>query len=313
MYDKTSLTEIQANMKADKNLKDLAQSYHGVDISQTEHLLSKDRNTMEILAQKSVYEDLMKGEVVQVRNVSINHKGQPRHFFGFSLFHLNRQTDSVKPVLNVSFSAPALNQNNEETIKAQSLTAKPGYTDEIQKALSKATDSVSAEYAEETKEISDIMSQPIAPLSKAIELKKSLTNIADWYFESDANKRTEFLAQTESLFTLSYKQGVIVKNPQGGADGIHSREQQILLSDLPMNHKGVPITEKQVKKLLSGHSITLVAEPGTEAEGSPEAKVKFNPVAGKLVEIDERVVQLSLENQPKHTFSTESPSMKRRI
>ena len=80
------------------------------------------------------------------------------------------------------------------------MTAKPGYTQEIQTALSKSTNGNSSEYENEVKEISDVMSQKISPLAKAIELKKSLANIADWYFESDSNKRREFLSQNGIAF-----------------------------------------------------------------------------------------------------------------
>uniref|UniRef100_UPI0035933B02 hypothetical protein n=1 Tax=Persicitalea sp. TaxID=3100273 RepID=UPI0035933B02 len=180
-------------------------------------------------------------------------------------------------------------------------------------ALSKATDSNVAEYTEEIREISGIMSQPISPIAKAIELKTSLTNIADWYFESDAQKRREFLDKTESLFTISYKQGVRLKNPQGGTDSVLAQEHQVPLSELPTNHKGVPINERQMKKLLGGHSITVVAEPGTEAEGVPEAKVKFNSISGKLVEIGEGQPRLVQAEQPKKNLETEVPSVRRRI
>lgn len=298
-------------MKAEKDLKDLAQSYPGIDLSQAEHFLSRNIDARTILAQKTVYEDLMKGEVVQARDVSLDDHGQPRHFFGFMHFQLNRQGDTTKPVLKISSTGSALDIKRDEQTKAQSLTAKPGYTEEIQEALSKATGSNAAEHTEEIKEISGIMSQPIAPTAKAIELKTSLAHIADWYFESDAQKRRDFLDKTESLFTLSYKQKILVKSPQGGTDRVLLQEHQVPLSELPTNHKGVPISERQVKKLLGGHSITVIAEPGTEAEGMPEAKVKFNPISGKLMEIGEGETRLVQAEQPKKNL--EVPSMRHQI
>ena len=300
-------------MKAEKDLKDLAQSYQDIDLSQAEHFLSRNMDARTVLAQKTVQEDLRKGEVIQVRNVSSSDKGKPRHFFGFNLFHLNRQDDSAKPVLRISSTGPTQSLTTDDLAKALSLTAKPGYTDEIQRALSKATDSNAAEYTEEIREISGIISQPISPIAKAIELKTSLTNIADWYFESDAQKRREFLDKTESLFTISYKQGVRLKNPQGGTDNVLAQEHRVPLSELPTNHKGVPINERQVKKLLGGQSITVIAEPGTEAEGVPEAKVKFNSISGKLVEIGEGQPRLVQAEQPKKNLETEVPSVRRRI
>ncbi|GHB86185.1 hypothetical protein GCM10007390_47060 [Persicitalea jodogahamensis] len=193
------------------------------------------------------------------------------------------------------------------------MTAKPGYTQEIQTALSKSTNGNSSEYENEVKEISDVMSQKISPLAKAIELKRSLANIADWYFESDSHKRREFLAKTESLFTLGYRQGTLIKNPQIGAYSTHIREQQITLSDLPTSHKGVPIRARQVEKLLSGQSITVIADPETEAEGMPEARVKFNPISGNLMEIGEGQPRLSIADQPKKNLETETSFVKRRI
>lgn len=300
-------------MKAEKYLKDLAQSYQSIDLSQAEHVLSSNIDARTILAQKNVHKELMKGEVIQVRNVSLNDKGLPRHFFGFSLFHLDRQADSTKPVLRISFMSPTINPTQIDQAKALILMAKPGYTDEIQRALSKATDSIAADFTEETKEIAGVMSQPIAPIAKAIELKRSLANIADWYFESDAQKRKDFLTKTESLFTITYRQGVRVQNPQGEADGVLAQEHQIPLSELPTNHRGVPIDERHVKKLLGGHSITVIAEPGTEAEGVPKAQVKFNPIVGKLLEIGEGQPRLVQDEKPKKHLESKDPSVRRRI
>lgn len=300
-------------MKAEKDLKELERSYQGVDLTQANDFLTKDEDTRAILSKKIVYEELMKGEVVQSKNVSLDELGQPRHFFGFKLFHLHRLDESTKPVLNISFSGPALDHSGEEKIKVQSLTAKTGYTEEIQKALSNATNSSVAEYSEEVREISGVMSQQITPIAKALELKRSLTDMADWYFESDAHKRKEFLDKAESLFTLSYKQGVLVKNQRSGTDGVLIQEHRILLSDLPTNHKGVPINERQIKKLLGGHDIAVVAERGTEAEGMPEAKVKFNPISGRLMEIGEGQPRLSLAEQPKKNLETEVSSVRHRI
>jgi len=300
-------------MKAEKDLKDLAQSYQDIDLFQAEHFLPRNIDARTVLAQKTVHGDLMKGEVIQVRNVSLSDKGQPRNFFGFNLFHLNRHDDSARPVLRISSTGPTLSPTNEDMAKALSLTAKPGYTEEIQRALSKATDSNGAEYTEEIKEISGIMSQPISPIAKAMELKTSLANIADWYFESDARKRREFLDKTESMFTISYKQGVRLRNPQSGTDSVLAQEHRVPLSELPTNHKGVPIIERQVKKLLGGQSITVVAESGTEAEGMPEAKVKFNPISGRLVEIGEGQPRLVQAEQPKTNLEIDKPSVRRRI
>lgn len=304
---------VAVDMKAGKDIKRIAQSYQGVDLAQVEGLLSKDAEARAILSEMSVRDDLMRGEVIQVRNTSKDGVGNPRHFFGFKLLHLNRRTDGSQPVLRIDLSGTPRNPNSADRVGVQSLTAKPGYTQEIQTALSRSTNGNSSEYSNEIKEISDVMSQKASPLTKAIELKASLANIADWYFESDSNKRREFLTKTESLFTLNYKQGTLVRNPQGVADNVHIREQQIPLSDLPTNHKGVPIRERQIEKLLSGHSITVTADPGTEAEGLPEAHVKFNPISGRLVEIGERETQLSLASQAKDKFEPEAPAIRRRI
>ncbi|MPR37412.1 hypothetical protein [Salmonirosea aquatica] len=300
-------------MKAEKYLKDLAQTYQGIDLSQAQHVLSSNIDARTILAQKTVHEELMKGEVIQVRNVSLNDKGLPRHFFGFSLFHLDRQADSTKPVLRISSMSPTINPTQIDQAKALTLMAKPGYTDEIQKALSKATGSIAADFMEEIKEIAGVMSQPIAPIAKAIELKRSLANIADWYFESDAQKRKDFLTKTGSLFTITYQQGVRVQNLQGERDGVLAQIHQIPLSEFPTNHRGVPINERQVKKLLCGYSITVVPESGTEAEGAPIAQVKFNPIVGKLLEIEEGQPRLVQNEQLKKQPEPEGPTVRRRI
>ena len=304
---------VAIDMRAGKDIKRIAQSYQGVDLTQVEGVLSKDAEARAILSEESVRDHLMRGEVVQVRNTSKDEVGNPRHFFGFKLLHLNRQIDAAQPVLRIDLSGTLVNPENADRVGAQSVTAKPEYTQEIQTALSKSTDSSSSEYSNEIKEISHIMSEKTAPIAKAIELKTSLANIADWYFESDSHKRREFLAKTESLFTLNYKQGTLINNPQGGANSTHVREQQIPLSDLPTNHKGVPIREKQVEKLLSGQSITVIADPGSEAEGMPKAHLKFNPVLGRLVEISERETQLSLASQAKDKLGPEAPAIRRRI
>ncbi|WP_229581393.1 hypothetical protein [Persicitalea jodogahamensis] len=300
-------------MRAGKDIKRIAQSYHGVDFAHVEGVLSNDAETRAILSEKAVRDDLMRGEVIQVRHTSKDEVGNPRHFFGFKLLHLNRQADAAQPVLRIDLSGRPLNSSHANRLGVQSLTAKPGYTQEIQTALSKSTNGNSSEYENEVKEISDVMSQKISPLAKAIELKRSLANIADWYFESDSHKRREFLAKTESLFTLGYRQGTLIKNPQIGAYSTHIREQQITLSDLPTSHKGVPIRARQVEKLLSGQSITVIADPETEAEGMPEARVKFNPISGNLMEIGEGQPRLSIADQPKKNLETETSFVKRRI
>ncbi|WP_373514996.1 hypothetical protein [Persicitalea sp.] len=300
-------------MRAGKDIKRIVQSYQGVDFAQVEGVLSNDAETRAILSEKAVQDDLMRGEVIQVKHTSKDEVGNPRHIFGFKLLHLNRQADADQPVLQIDLSGRPLNSSHANRLGVQSLTAKPGYTQEIQTALSKSTNGNSSEYENEVKEISDVMSQKISPLAKAIELKRSLANIADWYFESDFHKRREFLAKTESLFTLGYRQGTLIKSPQAGAYSTHIREQQIPLSDLPTNHKGVPIRERQVEKLLSGQSITVIADPGTEAEGMPEARVKFNPISGNLMEIGEGQPRLSLADQPKKNLETETSFVKRRI
>jgi hypothetical protein len=300
-------------MKVGKEVNRIAQSYHGIDLTEVKVLLSKDADVRAILSEMSVRDDLMRGEVIQIRNTSKDEVGNPRHFFGFKLLHLNRRTDGSQPVLRIDLTGTPRNPNNADRVGVQSLTAKPGYTQEIQTALSKSTNGSSSEFDDEVKEISDIMSQKITPIAKAIELKKSLANIADWYFESDSQKRKEFLDQTESLFTLSYRQGTLIRNPQVDAESTHIREQQIPLSDLPTSHKGVPIRERQVEKLLSGQSITVVADPGTEAEGMPEARVKFNTILGRLLEIEEGQSRLSLASQDQGKLQPEAPALRRRI
>ncbi len=300
-------------MRARKDINKIAQSYPGIDMAQVEAHLSKDAETREILSEQTVLDDLMKGGVIQVRNTSKDANGGPRHFFGFKLLYINRRVDAHLPVLQIDLSGHTLNPGNADRVGVRSLTAKPGYTEEIQIALSRSTNGNNSEYYNEIKEISDVMSQKASPLTKAIELKNSLVNIADWYFESDPQKRKEFLIKTESLFTLNYRQGTLIKNPLFDNSSTHLREQQIPLSDLPTSHKGVPIRERQVEKLLSGRSILIIADPGTEAEGMPEAHVKFNPISGRLVEISEKETQLSLSSHAKNILETDTPSVRRRI
>jgi hypothetical protein len=301
------------DMREGKDIGKTALNFKGVELNQVEEFLSHDPETRAILTEKAVQDDLMRGEVIQVRHTSKDEVGDPRHFFGFKLLHLNRQPDSAKPVLHIDLLGPPRNSGIVNRVGIQSLTAKPGYTQEIQTALSKSTNGNSSEYDNEIKEISGTMSQEKPPLSKAIELKRSLANMADWYFESDSEKRREFLAKTESLFKINYRQGTIIKSSQADTESTHIREQQIPLSALPTNHRGVLITERQVEKLLSGQSITVIADPGTEAEGLPEARVKFNPISGSLLEIGEEQSRLSLASQPKKNLETQAPSVKHRI
>lgn len=265
----------------------IAQMYKGVDLSQAMNDLAQDKQSLQILSQKNVYQNLMQGEVVQVKNVSRDGEGKPRHFFGVKLFQLDKQVNSNIPVLKLEFSTfDSVNLSESKKGLSHSLVVDPRFDIKLSSLLKEKTHTNDGQTKELVREIKDTLSSNATSTQKAHKLNQQLNNVGDYYLSNDPKGKKQFLDESGKLFVLEQKQKVALIGENGTPGGIHKRKHEIPVTDLPIKYKGVQLTEKQVHNLLIGNPIELSGLKDPKLDKPYSATVNLNLLSGKVGESD---------------------------
>ncbi|GLU56486.1 hypothetical protein Dfri01_59470 [Dyadobacter frigoris] len=260
----------------------ISEMYKGVDLSQAMNDLAQDKQSLSILSQKSVYQNLMQGEVVQVKNVSLDNTGKPRHFFGVRLYQLDKQVNSNMPVLKLGFStfdSVKLPDNKKE--KTHSLKVDPQFDLKLSKLLKN-----DPEAQDVVKDLRSTLSSNVSPVFQAHRLNQQLNNVADYYFRNDPKAKKDFLDESGKLLVLEQRQKVALNNGSPEPAGIHKRKHEIPVTELPIKYKGVQLNEKQVLNLLIGLPVELSGLKDPKLNKPYSATVNLNVLSGKVGETE---------------------------
>ena len=229
----------------------------------------------------------MQGEVVQVKNVSRDGEGKPRHFFGVKLFQLDKQVNSNIPVLKLGFSTfDSVNLSESKKGLSHSLVVDPRFDIKLSSLLKEKTHTNDGQTKELVREIKDTLSSNATSTQKAHKLNQQLNNVGDYYLSDDPKGKKKFLDESGKLFVLEQKQKVALIGENGGPGGIHKRTHEIPVTDLPIKYKGVQLTEKQVHNLLIGNPIELSGLKDPKLDKPYSATVNLNLLSGKVGESD---------------------------
>lgn len=291
--DKQSMNAVQSEIqKTQKDISKISEMYKGIDMSNVMADLAQDKQSLSILAQKNVYQNLLQGEVVQVKHVSTDNSGKPRHFFGYKLLQLDRQIQSNKPVLNIGFSTfDSLNLPESLKIKNHSLKINPDFGKIISNLLRKDQKGKDPEIKEVINDLNKTLESNKKPAFKAHKLNVQLSNVADFYFKNDPVGRKTFLEQTGKQFVLVQNQNIALKDLATGKEAFHLRKHEIPVTGLPIKYKGVQLNEKQVSNLLIGNSIELTGIKDPNLAKPYSATVKFNLITGNQFENNKSIGQ----------------------
>lgn len=273
--------------RTQSDISRIAQMYKGVDLSQAMNDLAQDKQSLQILSQKNVYQNLMQGEVVQVKNVSRDGEGKPRHFFGVKLYQLDKQVNSNIPVLKLGFSTfDSVNLPESKKGLSHSLVVDPRFDIKLSSLLKEKTHNNDGQTKELVREIKETLSSNATSTQKAHKLNQQLNNVGDYYLSNDPKGKKQFLDESGKLFVLEQKQKVALIGENGAPGGIHKRKHEIPVTDLPIKYKGVQLTEKQVHNLLIGNPIELSGLKDPKLDKPYSATVNLNLLSGKVGESD---------------------------
>jgi len=284
--DKQSMNAVQSEIqKTQTDISKISEMYKGIDMSFAMADLAQDKQSLSVLTQKNVYQNLLEGEVVQVKHVSTDSSGKPRHFFGYKLLQLDRQIQSNKPVLKIGFSTfDSLKLPENVKVKNHSLKINPDFGMIISDLLKKDQKGKDPEIKEVINDLKNTLESNKRPAFKAHELNMQLSNVADFYFKNDPIDRKNFLEQTGKQFVLVQNQNIGLKDSVTGKEVFHLRKHEIPVTELPIKYKGVQLNEKQVSNLLIGNSIELTGIKDSNLGKPYSATVKFNLITGNQSE-----------------------------
>ena len=256
-------SEINRTTSFMEKLKSL---FTNVNLSEASADLAQDKQTLEILGKKNVAQNLLAGEAVQAKYVSVDNNGKPRHFYGMKILQLNNNVETQQPILKLGFvAAHALQKSNLKINKPEQLPAHEiklvnygGYHETIKDYL--GTRSTLGEGIDKI-----LLQKNSSDLDKAMQIKKYINQTSKQipFHPITAERHFDDIKDFKEELGNKFKVRIILPrflkdaSDKSNLKQIGSEEWGVPISRLPISHKKNPFSEQQVTQLLLGKNVKV--------------------------------------------------------